>query len=75
MATNTRSEKPSERPVFKVGDRVSVRFGLQTSLGTIVEDRGFLASGGRHLFRVRLEFDPPHVTFVELPEDELTAVG
>lgn len=74
MGSNARSEKPSAHPLFKVGDRVRVRFGLRSPLGTIVEDRGFLGSGGRRLFRVKLEFDPPNVTFTELPEDELTAV-
>lgn len=75
MATNARGEKLTEHPDFKVGDRVRVRYGLRSPLGTIVEDRGFLGSGGRRLFRVKLEFDPPNVTFTELPEDELTAVS
>ncbi|MCI0640291.1 MAG: hypothetical protein L0Y72_12595 [Gemmataceae bacterium] len=71
MPSKTHNEKPT---VFKVGDRVRVRLGIHNSLGTIVEDRGFLGSGGRHLFRVKVDFDPPNVTFIELPEEELTAV-
>jgi hypothetical protein len=74
MIQHTRNEKPSDSSSFKVGDRVKVRLGLQSSFGTIVEDRGFLSSGGRRLYRVRVEFDPPNVTFIELPEDEITAV-
>jgi hypothetical protein len=67
--------KPSERPAFKVGDRVRVRLGVEDSLGTIVEDRGLLASGRRRLFRVKVDFDPPSVTFIELPEDEISAAN
>ncbi len=74
MATHPRNEKPFERPRFKVDDRVSLRLGLQNSLGTIIEDRGFLGSGGRRLYRVKVEFDPPSVTFIELPEEDLRAV-
>lgn len=60
---------------FRVGDRVRVRLGPQTLVGTIVEDRGFLASGGRQLFRVKVEFDRTNTTFLEVPEEELTAVN
>jgi hypothetical protein len=74
MAAPTRSERPFERPRFKVGDRVSLRLGLQNSLGTIIEDRGFLGSGGRRLYRVKVDFDPPNVTFIELPEEDLRAM-
>lgn len=56
---------------FRVGDRVRVSLGLQSLIGTIIEDRGFIASGGRHLFRVQVEFDGTNTTFIELPEDEL----
>jgi hypothetical protein len=52
-----------------------VRLGVNNSLGTIVEDRGWLASGGRRLFRVRVDFDPPNTTFIELPEEELLAAN
>ena len=65
----------TDRPAFRVGDRVRVRLGPQTPVGTIVEDRGLLASGGRRLFRVKVEFDRPNITFLEVPEDELTAAN
>jgi hypothetical protein len=75
MPIKAQGQKPSERPTFKVGDRVRVRLGLQESLGTIVEDRGWLGSGGRHLFRIKVEFDSPNTVFMELPEEELVAVS
>ncbi len=71
MGPRTQNQKPSNRSAFKVGDRVRVQLGLQTVLGTIIEDRGFLSSGGRRLYRVKVDFDPPNETFIELPEDEL----
>lgn len=68
----TQNEKPLNHPAFKVGDRVRVRLGLQSAPGTIIEDRGFLGSGGRQrLYGVKVDFDPPNVTFTELPEDEI----
>ena len=74
MVANIQGNKSAEHPKFKVGDRVRLPLGLQRYLGTVVEDRGFLSSGGRRLYRVKVEFDPPNLTFIELPEDELTAV-
>ncbi len=74
MATKSRSNKPSERSAFKVGDRVSVRPGLYDAVGTIVEDRGFIGAGGRRLWRVKVELDPPDVTYIELLEAEMKAV-
>ncbi len=73
MVANIHGGKSAERPTFKVGDRVRVPLGLQTYPGTIVEDRGLLSSGGRRLYRVKVEFDPPNTTFIEFPEEELTA--
>ncbi len=72
MARKHQGQKLSGHPRFRIGDRVSLRLGPGTSFGTIVEDRGMLAAG-RRLFRVKVEFDPLNVTFIELPEDELTA--
>ena len=60
---------------FRVGDRVHVRFGPQNLIGTIVEDRGLITSGGRRLFRVRVDLDATDTTFIEFPEDELTAAN
>ncbi len=73
MVPKAHNERPLNRSSFNVGDRVRVRFGLQSTVGTIIEDRGFLSSGGRRLYRIKVDFDPPNVTFIELPEDEIQA--
>jgi hypothetical protein len=62
-------------PTFRVGDRVRVRFGPQRPVGTIIEDRGFISSGGGRLFRVRLKFDRTNTIEMGVPEDELTAAN
>ncbi len=59
------------RPLFRVGDRVRFHFGTTTPIGTIVEDRGVIASGGHRLYRVRFVFDLSEVMFTEMREDEL----
>lgn len=74
MGAKAGSQKPTPRSRFKVGDRVSVRIVLQDYPGTIVEDRGLLGGAGRRLWRIKVDFDPPNVTYTELPEDEITAV-
>jgi len=58
---------------FRVGDRVRVPFGPQRPIGTIVEDRGGIGSGGRRLFGVKFEFDRTNIIYMEVPEDELSA--
>jgi len=73
MAEKPNSLQSSHHPPFKVGDRVRLRLGVTESFGTIVEDRGWLGSGGRRLFRVKVDFDPPNTTFIELPEEQLMA--
>jgi hypothetical protein len=58
--------------LFRVGDRVQFQFGPQSPIGEVVEDRGFLASGGRRLYRVKFDFDADHnAKFIEVPEDQL----
>jgi hypothetical protein len=74
MVANRKGHRSAASPLFKIGDRVSVQLGSRTSPGTIVEDRGLLGFGGRRLFRVKVDFDPPNVTFIEMPEDELKPV-
>lgn len=56
---------------FRVGGRVAFTMGRNRLVGHIVEDRGGIATGGRHLFRIEvpLEFEPALV--IELPADEL----
>jgi len=58
---------------LKVGDRVRFSLGGRRFLGTIIEDRGPIAAGGRRLFVVRAQLDPASESVLELPADELHA--
>jgi hypothetical protein len=40
-----------------VGDRVSVRMGTYTAVGTVVEDRGAIGVNGRRLLRVEVKVE------------------
>jgi hypothetical protein len=60
---------------FRVGDRVRVQFGPQRPVGIIVEDRGFIASDGGRLLRVRVEFDRTNTMEIEVPENQVTAAN
>jgi hypothetical protein len=62
-------------PKFRVGDRVRVRFGPQNPTGTVVEDRGFISSGGQRLYSVRVDFDRTNDIVMEVPENELAAAS
>ena len=62
-------------PAYRVGDRVRLRFGPQIIIGTIVEDRGFIGSGGRRLYGVKAEFDQANTIYTEVGEEELTAAN
>jgi hypothetical protein len=64
------SSKP-KRPRFRVGDRVRVQFGPTIQPAVILEDRGNIGAGGRRLFGVRVELDPPNFMYLELPEKEI----
>lgn len=61
---------------LRVGQRVTVRIGARTVRGVLVEDRGAIGKGGRHLWRVRQSADAaaqePEREF-EMPADRLTA--
>ncbi len=60
MAMTTESLKlpVKTRPLFQVGDRVRIPFGVTTLDGIVEEDRGNIGRGGRRLYVVRVEFDP-----------------
>jgi hypothetical protein len=64
------ASQPTE---LRVGDRVRFSFGGRRVLGTIVEDRGPLAAGGRQIFAVRAKLDLAEESVFELPADELQA--
>lgn len=50
------SQSKSKR--FKVGDKVWVQLPVGRTPGTIVEDRGPLGQGGRHIYRLEIPADP-----------------
>ena len=52
---------------FHVGDRVRFRLAGRFVTGVIVEDRGAIGVGGRHLFVVKVQIDPVNVMVYELP--------
>lgn len=58
---------------FKVGDLVQFRLIYPGTWGYIVEDRGALARGGRHLYLVRAGKGYDDIE-LELPADELESV-
>lgn len=65
------SMRVDNRYFLRVGDRVKVRYGPHERIGTIVEDRGMISSGGRQLFGVKIDFDPPDFVYLEVPAEEL----
>jgi hypothetical protein len=67
--------RKKDRHIFRVGDRVRVRFVLQFIVATIIEDRGFIGAGGRRLWTIKAEFDETNTLVMEVPEEELTAVN
>ncbi len=58
-------------PLFQIGDRVKIHYSDWK--GRIVEYRGPLAPGGKHVYRVRIP-DKPKPIYIELPEDEMTVL-
>ncbi len=63
----------TSRPLFKKGDLVSFLFGTGAVTGLVVEDRGCLGVGGRRLYGIRFEINPGEQTYIEMPEEDLTA--
>ncbi len=61
------------RPLYKIGDIVSFRFGNGYVTGQIVEDRGCLGVGGRRLYGIRFDINPGDPGYVELGDADLTA--
>lgn len=67
--------KTQEHAPYRVGDRVRIDFGRRKLTGTIVEDRGAIGAGGRHLYRVDVPMEPLDPMTVEVPEDDIEALG
>lgn len=55
-----------------VGESVHLRLGQQSVTGTIVEDQGKLAPGGKRLYRIEMENDPDW--FILATADDLRAL-
>jgi len=60
--------------VFRVGDTVQFHFVSRDLQGRIIEDRGAIARGGQHLYRVLVDTAEERRE-LELPADELQMVG
>ena len=66
-------------PTLRVGDWVTIPFGVEQARAKIIEDRGTLGVGGRRLYRVRMYHSagvataPPVTIECEVPEEEVTA--
>ncbi|MHB1424249.1 MAG: hypothetical protein ACYC3I_13820 [Gemmataceae bacterium] len=58
-------------PLFQLGDRVKIHYSDWR--GRIVEFRGPLGPGGKFVYRIRIP-DKPKPIYIELPEDEMTAL-
>ena len=59
-----------------VGSKVRLTFGVSRVTAVVVEDRGNVGAGGRHLWRVRLEIaDTSEPIELEMPAEGLTALG
>ena len=68
----TTDATPKSSRSLKVGSRVTFTYGLSTVRGVVIEDRGNLGVGGRHLFRIRFELDGAAEPFeTELAASEL----
>ena len=72
----SRAKTSASRKKFRVGTEALVPFGQPAFQRVrIVEDRGHIGAGGRHLFRVRpVDAEDPTQTF-EVPAEDMTAVG
>jgi hypothetical protein len=59
---------------FRKGDRVEFTFGIRTVQATVIEDRGPIGVGGRHLYAVRFlpDLDSSSALVAEMPAEELT---
>ncbi len=63
------------RPIFKVGDQVSFKFGLAKFEGTVTEDRGPLGRGGMRIYQILVTQPPIEPTTYEMREDEIECLA
>lgn len=69
MVSTAKKKKSVRR--FRVGDRVTFKFGDKRITGTIIEDRGTIGVKGRRLFAIRVKLDRVAEYIIEIPAEEL----
>lgn len=62
--------KTREKKSPRVGDEVIVRVGKFTVQAVVVEDRGNIGAGGRHLLKVKTIDDDSSLSF-DMPADQI----
>lgn len=62
------------KPRFRVGDWVSMSYGVRRVWAQIIEDRGPLGVNRRRLYRIRIDDDSGEPITTEVPEVDLTPV-
>jgi hypothetical protein len=67
MMTQRRSKYPP--PKFRVGERVTGRFGWESKVFEIIEDRGNIGAGGRRWYTIK-DLDSIDEPF-DFPEESL----
>ncbi len=72
MAAARRSKR-KKKARLRVGDRVRFHYVNRWLVGTIIEDRGLLATGRRRLWRIRVRRRDADDLITELPADDLRA--
>jgi len=71
-----RNAPPKTDRVPPVGSLVKMRFGADNVVATVIEDRGPLGVGGRHLVRVRFHLEAVEEPVeTEVPAEELSLVA
>jgi hypothetical protein len=70
VMTNLSKKQAIVKPTFRVGDRVKFQFVTTPVEGVVIEDRGFIGSGGRQLVTVEIDEPDFHVV-LEMPSEEL----
>src|SRR5262249_47277292 len=59
---------------IRIGAKVTFRIGGRLFVGRLLEDRGPIGKGGRHLYAVRYEAGRGNWYYTELPADEIESI-
>ncbi len=63
---------PAAAGKFRIGNKVRLKYGLNGVVGEIIEDSGFVTSGGRRYYTVRMKMEgEPEISY---SEDDLELV-